>query len=157
MVKGASLGFFAVEEEEQIAALFNLPCRQLVGEGERRQVGKTETLTQEIRAVEIPKGDILMSNRLYIGNLSYQTTEQDLRDLFAGAGQVKSATVIVDRATNRSKGFGFVEMADEVMAQEAINKFNDFTLHERKIRVDLAKPREEGAGDRDRRPRRPRQ
>lgn len=95
-----------------------------------------------------------MPSRLYIGNLSYETTEQDLRDLFEGAGTVSSVTIIMDRATNRSKGFGFVEMATEEMATEAINKFNDFTLHNRKIRVDMAKPREAGGGDGGRRDRR---
>jgi RNA recognition motif-containing protein len=100
------------------------------------------------------KGERLMPSRLYIGNLSYQTTEQDLRDLFEGAGTVNSVTIIMDRATNRSKGFGFVEMATEESANEAIGKFNDFTLHNRKIRVDMAKPRE-GGGDGGRRDRRP--
>lgn len=87
-----------------------------------------------------------MPNRLYIGNLSYQTTEQDLRDLFAGAGDVASVTVIMDRAAGRSKGFGFVEMATEEFAQKAIDLFNDHTLHNRKLRVDYAKPRESGGG-----------
>ena len=103
-----------------------------------------------------------MPTRLYIGNLSYQTTDQDLRELFSGAGEVASAVVIIDRASNRSKGFGFVEMATEEGANKAMDMFNEYSFHNRKIRVDMAKPREGGeggggGGGRDRRrPPRPR-
>lgn len=87
-----------------------------------------------------------MANRLYVGNLSYQTTEQDLRDLFSGAGEVSSVTIIMDRAAGRSKGFGFVEMATEEFAHKAVELYNDYTLHNRKLRVDFARPRDGGMG-----------
>ena len=73
--------------------------------------------------------------RLYVGGLPYQSTEQDLIDLFEQVGQVASATVITDRETGRSKGFGFVEMADENEARTAIERLNGSTLGNRTITV----------------------
>ncbi len=87
-----------------------------------------------------------MSTRLFVGNLSYQTTEDDLRQLFAGVANVASVTVVMERDTGRSKGFGFVEMASPEDAQKAISELNGQSLHNRTIRVDLARPREERAG-----------
>ena len=84
-----------------------------------------------------------MGNRLYVGNLSYQTTEDDLRQLFAGAGQVSSVDIITERETGRSKGFAFVEMASEDEANKAQSLYNGHSLHNRTLRVDLARPREE--------------
>ena len=84
-----------------------------------------------------------MEARLYVGNLSYTTSEDDLRSLFTQAGPVVSAAVITDRDTGTSKGFGFVEMTSQVDAQKAISMFNAYQLGERQLKVNLAKPREE--------------
>ena len=81
-----------------------------------------------------------MNKNLYVGNLGYAVTEHDLRDLFGKVGTVKDARVIYDRYTNRSRGFGFVEMATEAEAQEAINKLNGQELVGRQITVDEARP-----------------
>jgi RNA recognition motif-containing protein len=86
--------------------------------------------------------------RLYVGGLPYQTTEQDLIDLFQQAGSVATATVITDRATGRSKGFGFVEMEDAQEAQGAIARFNGSTLGSRTITVNEAQERPAGGGSR---------
>jgi RNA recognition motif-containing protein len=91
-----------------------------------------------------------METRLYVGNLSYTTTEDDLRTLFAQAGTVKSVTLIKDRDTGRSKGFAFVEMDTQAEAQEAINQFHGAQLQERALTVNMARPREDrkqGGGD----------
>jgi RNA recognition motif-containing protein len=80
--------------------------------------------------------------RLYIGGLPYQTTEQELRDLFSEVGQVTLATVITDRETGRSKGFGFVEMSTDEEGQSAIARFNGSLLGNRTITVDQARERE---------------
>ncbi|KPL21815.1 MAG: RNA-binding protein [Anaerolineae bacterium SM23_84] len=82
-----------------------------------------------------------MNKNLFVGNLSYDATADQLRDLFATAGTVVEAKVIYDRYTNRSRGFGFVEMATEAEAQEAIEKLNGQELVGRQISVDEARPR----------------
>jgi len=84
-----------------------------------------------------------MDVKLYVGNLSYTTTEADLRTLFAKAGQVASVALITDRDTGNSKGFGFVEMNTQAEAEKAISMLNGFNLEERELRVNLAKPRED--------------
>ncbi len=84
-----------------------------------------------------------MGSKLYVGNLSYQTTEDDLRQLFMGAGDVTSVAIITERDTGRSKGFGFVEMATEEEAQKAQQMFNGHSLLNRTLKVDLARPRED--------------
>jgi RNA recognition motif-containing protein len=84
-----------------------------------------------------------MDNKLYVGNLSYSTTEDDLRALFGQAGSVTSVQIIKDRDTGRSKGFGFVEMSNQAEAQEAIRKFSAFSLNDRELTVNIARPREE--------------
>jgi RNA recognition motif-containing protein len=93
-----------------------------------------------------------MDVKLYVGNLSYTTTEDDLRTLFAQAGTVASVALIKDRDTNRSKGFAFVEMGNQAEAQKAISMFNSHALHDRNLTVNLARPREErsnwGSGQR---------
>jgi RNA recognition motif-containing protein len=89
------------------------------------------------------QGESVMETRLYVGNLSYTTSEDDLRSLFTQAGPVVSAAVITDRDTGTSKGFGFVEMTSQVDAQKAISMFNAYQLGERQLKVNLAKPREE--------------
>ncbi len=91
-----------------------------------------------------------MGTRLFVGNLAYQTTEEDLRQLFAGVANVASVTLVTERDSGRSKGFAFVEMATDEDAQKAISEVNGKSLHERTIRVDLAKPREERGGGGDR-------
>ena len=84
-----------------------------------------------------------MESKLYVGNLSYSTTEDDLRELFAQAGTVKSATIITDRDSGRSKGFGFVEMSSQPEAEKAISQFNGTTFMDRALTVNIARPREE--------------
>jgi RNA recognition motif-containing protein len=81
--------------------------------------------------------------KLYIGNLPYSTTEDDLRNLFADYGNVLSATLITDRDSGRSKGFGFAELEDDAKAQEAITALDKSSMGERTIFVSVARPREE--------------
>lgn len=87
-----------------------------------------------------------MAKKLYVGNLSYSTTQEQLQALFSQAGEVTEATVINDRETGRSKGFGFVEMATEQEAQEAIRRFNGQQFDNRTLTVNEARPREERGG-----------
>lgn len=84
-----------------------------------------------------------MESKLYVGNLSYSTTEDDLRQLFAQAGNVKSVSVIKDRDTGRSKGFAFVEMGSDDDAQKAVSQFNGQSFHDRSLKVNVARPRED--------------
>jgi cold-inducible RNA-binding protein len=81
--------------------------------------------------------------RIYVGSLPYQTTDQDLVDLFGQVGEVVSATVIMDRDTGRSKGFGFVEMSNDQEARTAIDQLNGSTLGNRTIVVNEARERQE--------------
>jgi RNA recognition motif-containing protein len=92
-----------------------------------------------------------MESKLYVGNLSYDTTEQALRELFMQAGNVVSVSLITDRETNRSKGFAFVEMSSQSEAQKAISMFNSYTLNDRQLNVNMARPREERGGFRPQR------
>jgi cold-inducible RNA-binding protein len=87
-----------------------------------------------------------MVAKLYVGNLSYETTEQGLRELFMQAGSVASVALIKEPGTNRSKGFAFVEMSSQSEAQKAISMFNGYTLDERQLAVNVARPREERSG-----------
>jgi RNA recognition motif-containing protein len=82
-----------------------------------------------------------MEPKLYVGNLSFDTTEDGLRDMFTKAGTVVSVDMIKDRNTGRPKGFAFVTMTNQDEAQNAIKLLNEKTLDDRAIRVDLAKPR----------------
>ncbi len=84
-----------------------------------------------------------MEPKLYVGNLSYDTTEEGLRTLFSQAGTVVSVDMIKDRDTGRMKGFAFVTMSNDEEAQNAIKMLNEKTLDNRAIRVNLARPREE--------------
>lgn len=96
-----------------------------------------------------------MESKLYVGNLAYTATEEELRTLFAQAGTVKSVMVIKDRETGRSKGFAFVEMETEEEAQKAISLLNGAQFKERALTVNVARPREEsgrGGGSGGRRP-----
>jgi len=88
-----------------------------------------------------------MGKRIYVGNLSYNTTEGALRTLFAEYGEIESVTVITDRDTGRPKGFAFVEMATEQAANAAISALNGKSVDDREIKVNEAKPQ----ADRDRR------
>ncbi len=82
-------------------------------------------------------------NRLYVGNLSYSTTDAGLRAFFEEAGEVTEAEVVIDRASSRSKGFAFVTMATDEAAQNAINILNGRPLDNRELRIDFAKPKED--------------
>lgn len=84
-----------------------------------------------------------MSKKLYVGNLSYETADGDLREMFAEFGTVQSAQVITDRDTGRSKGFGFVEMSDDREATEAIGAMNGRLCGGRPLTVNEAKPKED--------------
>jgi len=87
-----------------------------------------------------------MGRRLYVGNLAWGVSDQDLQEVFAEAGKVESAQVIIDRATNRSRGFGFVEMGTDEAADAAIKKLNGRDLKGRAIRVNEAQARSGGGG-----------
>ena len=84
-----------------------------------------------------------MDSKLYVGNLSYNTSEDALRELFAQAGTVSSVAIITDRDTGRSKGFGFVEMSNQAEAQKAISLFHGYKMDDRELTVNIARPREE--------------
>jgi RNA recognition motif-containing protein len=84
-----------------------------------------------------------MASKLFIGSLAWATTDDSLRDLFATVGNVVSANVIMDRETNRSKGFGFVEMGSDEEAKKAVEELNGKDLDGRAIVVSEARPREE--------------
>jgi len=91
----------------------------------------------------------VMKNKLYVGNLPYQLTEEELKEAFAKAGKVVSARIVTDAGTGRSKGFAFVEMETEAEAQKAIEIRDGSNLKERTIRVAPARPpRSEGGGNR---------
>ncbi len=103
-----------------------------------------------------------MGKKLYVGSLPYSTTDDELRDLFSKHGEVTSVSIINDRFSGRSKGFGFVEMATDEQAQAAIDALQGFTLGERTLVVNEARPQEKrsfgggggggfGGGGRDRR------
>ncbi len=87
-----------------------------------------------------------MAQRLYVGNLSYDVTEQQLHDLFAQAGDITSVDVITDKYSGRGKGFAFVEMASDAATEEAINRFNGYSLQAREMVVNVARPREDRTG-----------
>jgi len=86
--------------------------------------------------------------KLYVGNLSFQTSSEDLQQLFAQAGTVESANVIEDRETGRSRGFAFVEMASKEEGNAAIQQFNGHEVGGRALNVNEAKPREDRGGSR---------
>jgi len=99
-----------------------------------------------------------MAKKIYVGNLSFQTTDADLNDMFSEVGQVESVQIITDRDTGRSKGFGFVEMSDDAAAAKAIERFNGKEVNGRALTVNEARPMERrdsgsrgsGGGGRDR-------
>ncbi len=83
-----------------------------------------------------------MNNKLFVGNLSFQITENDLQDAFAAYGSVTEANLMMDRMTNRSRGFAFVTMSSDVEAQNAITGLNGHELSGRALTVNVARPRE---------------
>ncbi len=87
-----------------------------------------------------------MATKLYVGNLSYTVSEDQLRELFSQAGEIKELTLILDRATGRTKGFGFVEYTNDADAEKAIQMFNNQELDGRRLTVNVARPREERGG-----------
>jgi len=96
-----------------------------------------------------------MESKLYVGNLAFGTTDEDIQLLFNQAGVVKAVTLIKDRESGRSRGFAFVEMDSEDAAQEAIKQFHGIQFQGRQVTVNLARPREDrprgaGGGDRSR-------
>jgi RNA recognition motif-containing protein len=84
-----------------------------------------------------------MGNRLYVSNLSYQTTETELQEHFQQCGTVSSVQIVLDRETNRSRGFGFITMGSDAEAEAAIEQLNGQSLDGRSLRVSEARPREE--------------
>ncbi len=84
-----------------------------------------------------------MDNKLYVGNLPFSTTEEELRSMFAQAGNVVSVALIKDRDTGRSRGFAFVEFSTQAEAEKAVGLFNDTPLDNRSLKVNLARPRED--------------
>ena len=91
-----------------------------------------------------------MNKKLYVGGLSYDTTDEELKNYFGGAGTVVSVSIIIDRNTNRSRGFGFVEMSSDEEANKAIEMFNEKEFGGRTLTINIARPKAEG----DDRPRR---
>lgn len=89
-----------------------------------------------------------MAQKLFVGGLSFSTSNDRLREVFAECGTVESATVVMDRDTGRSRGFGFVEMATNEEAEAAINRWNGKDLDGRQLKVEKAKPSEGGGGRR---------
>jgi len=85
-----------------------------------------------------------LSNKLYVGNLSYNTGDQDLRDAFSPYGNVQSASVVIDRDSGQSRGFGFVEYGSSAEAQQAVEAMNGMMVDGRNLNVNIARPREEG-------------
>ncbi|MGI9108214.1 MAG: RNA recognition motif domain-containing protein [Pyrinomonadaceae bacterium] len=87
-----------------------------------------------------------MSMKLYVGNLNFKTSGEDLQELFGQVGQVESASVVMDRETGRSRGFGFVEMATKEEGEAAIAQFNGKDFNGRNLSVNEARPREDRGG-----------
>ncbi len=81
-----------------------------------------------------------MNSKLYVGGIPYTSTNDDLKNHFSGAGTVVSAQIIIDKMTNRSKGFGFVEMASDAEAEKAISMFHDQEFQGRRLTVNIARP-----------------
>jgi RNA recognition motif-containing protein len=89
-----------------------------------------------------------VSQKLFVGGLSFSTSSDRLRELFSAAGTVQSATVVTDRETGRSRGFGFVEMETTEQAEQAMSRFNGQEVDGRTIKVEIAKPSDRSAGPR---------
>jgi cold-inducible RNA-binding protein len=87
-----------------------------------------------------------VESKLYVGNLSYNVSEDDLRELFSQAGEIKEVTLIMDRDTRRPKGFGFVEFVTQADSEKAIQMINEHELDGRRLTVNMARPREDRGG-----------
>ena len=87
-----------------------------------------------------------MNNKLFVGNLSFNTTENDLQDAFAAHGNVLEANLMMDRTSGRPRGFAFITMSTDAEAQQAMNALNGVSLDGRNLTVNVAKPREERSG-----------
>lgn len=87
-----------------------------------------------------------MNSKLYVGNLSYQVTESELRTMFSPAGDIESVAIPVDRTTNQPRGFAFVTMTNDTDAQKAIRMCDGKTLGDRQIRVNISQPKESTGG-----------
>ena len=92
------------------------------------------------------KNTNIMGSKLYVGNLSFNTTEAELKSLFSAAGDVTEASLMIDRETGKSRGFAFVTMSSDAEAQEAISQFSGKSIGGRSLTVNEARPREEGGG-----------
>jgi cold-inducible RNA-binding protein len=84
-----------------------------------------------------------MEKKLYVGNLPFNASEEDLKELFGQAGVVTSVTIIKDRDSGQSKGFAFIEMADQEASQNAIKMFDGYSMNDRELKVNVAKPKED--------------
>lgn len=84
-----------------------------------------------------------METKIYVGNLPFSATEEELKKLFSQVGEVKSVTLITDRFSGQPRGFGFVEMNNQEEMQNAVTKFNNYQMNDRALRVNVAKPRVE--------------
>lgn len=130
---------------------YTLLWRQAVVPAQRLSAGLSHTLSVVVPEPLNARGslqfspvlEIRMNTRLYVGNLPYSTKDADLQDLFSQVGGVVSASVITYSDTGRSKGFAFVEMSTSDEAQQAITRFNGFSLGGRPLSVSIARPREE--------------
>ena len=107
-------------------------------------IGKLSRLLLALQREKVKKQ---MSMKLYVGNLSFDTTTADLQELFAGVGTVESVNLIEDRETGRSRGFGFVEMQTKEEGTAAVEKFNGTEFGGRPLKVNEAKPRENRNGN----------
>lgn len=87
-----------------------------------------------------------MESKLYVGNLSYSATEEELHELFSQAGTVNSVTIVKDRETGRARGFAFIEMSTDAEAQQAINLLNGTSFMNRELKINVARPREDRGG-----------
>src|SRR5690606_17584190 len=96
---------------------------------------------------------VTMATKLYVGNLPYSASEEELRSVFEEAGEIASVQIITDKFTGQSRGFGFVEMATQEGADEAIRRFNGHSMNNRNLVVNEARPREDRSGGQNRRPR----
>jgi cold-inducible RNA-binding protein len=87
-----------------------------------------------------------MTQRLYVGNLSHEITEQKLHDLFSQAGEISRVDVITDKFSGQAKGFAFVEMTTDAASQDAVTRFDGYSLDDRAMIVNVARPREDRSG-----------